>query len=137
MSESVDQELEEYFETMPFLNTIGIEEATIEDGTAEFRVPVSNHITNHTVVHGGVSATLIDATVAAATHSAAEATLEEMEPLTITNQANYFAPIEEGEIVAKAEMVNVGGRVAVGESDVYNDGTHVATGSTVYYQRWK
>jgi acyl-coenzyme A thioesterase PaaI-like protein len=53
MSADIDREMEEYFETMPFLEKIGIEEATIEDGTAQFRVPYDESNTNHTVVHGG------------------------------------------------------------------------------------
>ncbi|MFB6130189.1 MAG: PaaI family thioesterase [Salinigranum sp.] len=137
MPTEVDRELEEYFETMPFLDTIGITKAEIEDGTARFYVPVSDHISNHSVVHGGVAATLIDATVAAATHSAAGATLDDMEPLTISNTANYLAPIEEGEIVAEATMRSVGRTIAYGESDVYNGETLVATGSTTYFQKWK
>jgi uncharacterized protein (TIGR00369 family) len=138
MAPDVDAELEAYFEDMPFLNTIGIEEAEIEDGTATFHVPAAEHITNHTVVHGGVAATLIDATVAAATHSAAEATLDEMEPLTVNNSAHYFAPIEVGsEIIASAEMVNVGRTIAYGESEVYADDEFAATGATTYFQKWK
>ena len=138
MSEDVDAELEEYFESMPFLDTIGIESAEIEDGTATFHVPAADHISNHTVVHGGVTATLIDATVAAATHSAAEATLDEVEPLTVNNSAHYFAPIEVGsEIIATAEMVNVGRTIAYGESEVYTDDKLAAAGSTTYFQKWK
>jgi uncharacterized protein (TIGR00369 family) len=138
MASDVDEELEEYFETMPFLNTLGIEEAEIEEGTATFHVPAAEHLTNHTVIHGGVTATLIDATVAAATHSAAEATLEDMEPLTVNNSAHYFGPIEVGsEIIATAEMVNVGGTIAFGESEVYADEELVAAGSTTYFQKWK
>jgi uncharacterized protein (TIGR00369 family) len=138
MASEVDAELEEYFESMPFLDTIGIEQAEIEDGTATFYVLAGDHITNHTVVHGGVTATLIDATVAAATHSAAEATLNDMEPLTINNTAHYFMPIEVGsEIIASAEMVNVGRTTAYGESEVYTDDKLAAAGSTTYFQKWK
>lgn len=60
-----------------------------------------------------------------------------MEPLTINNSANYFAPIENGDIVATAEMVSVGRTIAYGESEVYNDGNLAAAGSTTYYQKWK
>lgn len=138
MSAETDSELEDYFENMPFLDTIGIETAEIEDGTATFHVPAADHITNHTVVHGGVTATLIDATVAAATHSAAEATLDEMEPLTVNNSAHYFAPVEVGsEIIASAEMVNVGRTIAYGESEVYTDDDLAGKGSTTYFQKWK
>jgi uncharacterized protein (TIGR00369 family) len=137
MSQDVDDQLEEYFESMPFLETLGIEDATIEDGTAALTVPYDDRLSNHTVLHGGVAATLIDASVAAATHSAAEATLEDMEPLTVENSAHYLAPIREGSVTATAEMVDVGRRIAFGRSDVHNGGELVATGSTTYYQRWK
>lgn len=137
MSESVDREMEEYFESMPFLELLGIEDATVEDGTAEFRVPYRTDITNHTVVHGGVMATLVDATVAGAIHSDAEAPLDEMEPLTIDMDVNYHAPVTEGEIVAGAELVQRGGTIAVGEAEVRNDGELAASGTATYFQKWK
>ncbi|QZY04201.1 PaaI family thioesterase [Halobaculum roseum] len=137
MSENVDQQMEEYFETMPFLNRIGIEEATVKDGVAEFRVPYEEGITNHTVVHGGVMATLVDATVAGAIHSDAEATLDEMEPLTINMDVNYHAPVTEGEIVARAELVQRGGTIAVGEAEIHNEGELAVSGRATYFQKWE
>jgi uncharacterized protein (TIGR00369 family) len=137
MSEEVDREMEEYFESMPFLDTIGIEEATIRDGTAQFRIPYNDHITNHTVVHGGVMATLVDATVAGAIHSDAEAPLDEMEPLTIDMNVNYHAPVTEGELIAEAEIVQRGGTIAVGETEVANGDGMVASGTATYFQKWK
>lgn len=136
MSDEVDREMEAYFESMPMLETLGIESATVEDGTAEFRLPYDEDITNHTVVHGGVMATLVDATVAGAIHSDAEATLDEMEPLTINMDVNYLAPVTGGDIVARAELVNRGGTIALGESEVYSDGELVVTGTATYFQRW-
>jgi len=137
MSEKVDQQMEEYFETMPFLERIGIEKAVVEDGTAEFHVPYDEAITNHTVVHGGVMATLVDATVAGAIHSDAEATLDEMEPLTINMDVNYHAPVTAGDSVAHASLVQRGGTIAVGEADVHNDGELAVSGTATYFQRWE
>lgn len=137
MSESVDREMEEYFESMPFLDLLGIEEAIVEDGQAEFHVPYDEDITNHTVVHGGVMATLVDATVAGAIHSDAEAPLDEMEPLTISMDVNYHAPATEGEIVSNAWLKSRGGTIAVGEAEVHNDGELVASGTATYFQKWK
>lgn len=137
MSEQVDREMEEYFETMPFLELIGIENAIVEDGTAEFHVPYDESITNHTVVHGGVMATLVDATVAGAIHSDAEAPLDEMEPLTIDMDVNYHAPVTDGEIVARASLIQRGGTIAVGEAEVYNNDELVVSGKATYFQKWK
>lgn len=129
--------MEEYFESMPFLRNIGIETAIVEDGTAEFHVPYDEDITNHTVVHGGVMATLVDATVAGAIHSDAEAPLEDMEPLTIDMDVNYHAPVTEGDIIARASLVQRGGTIAVGEAEVTNEGDLVASGTATYFQKWK
>ncbi|MFC4549826.1 MULTISPECIES: PaaI family thioesterase [Halorussus] len=137
MSAEVDREMEEYFESMPFLRNIGIENAVVEDGTAEFHVPYDEKITNHTVVHGGVMATLVDATVAGAIHSDAEAPLDEMEPLTIDMDVNYHAPVTEGDIVARANLVKRGGTIAVGEAEVTNEGDLVASGTATYFQKWR
>lgn len=136
MSEQVDQQMEEYFETMPFLEKIGIERAIIEDGRATFHVPYDESNTNHTVVHGGVMATLIDASVAGAIHSDAEATLDEMEPLTIDMDVNFHAPVRDGAVVVEAELVSRGGTIAVGEAEIENDGELVSSGTATYYQRW-
>ncbi|MGQ3414411.1 PaaI family thioesterase [Natrinema sp. LN54] len=129
--------MEDYFETMPFLELIGIEEAIVENGTAEFRVPYDESITNHTVVHGGVMATLVDAAVAGAIHSDAEATLEEMEPLTIDMDVNYHAPVTDGELVARANLIQRGGTIAVGEAEVFNDDDLVVSGKATYFQKWE
>ncbi|WP_080508331.1 PaaI family thioesterase [Haloparvum sedimenti] len=137
MSEEVDREMEEYFESMPFLNKLGIQNAIVKDGTAEFHVPYDESITNHTVVHGGVMATLVDAAVAGAIHSDAEAPLDEMEPLTIDMDVNYHAPVTEGEIVATAELIDRGGTIAVGEAEVTNGDELVSTGKATYFQKWK
>lgn len=136
MSEQVDHEMEEYFESMPFLERIGIENAIVRNGTAEFHVPYDENITNHTVVHGGVMATLVDATVAGAIHSDAEATLDEMEPLTISMDVNYHAPVTEGDIVARAELVQRGGTIAVGEAEVHNGDDLAVSGTATYFQKW-
>lgn len=136
MADAVDRELESLFETMPIMRTLGLEAAHVGDGTAEFRVPVDEGLTNHRVVHGGVTATLMDATVAASVLSEAEATLDDMMPLTIATNVNYIAPIADGEIVARGELVNYGRRIALGRSDVYAGDTHAATGFANYYQRW-
>ena len=136
MSETVDREMESYFESMPFLEKIGIEEAVVEDGTAEFRVPYDPSNTNHTVVHGGVMATLVDAAVAGAIHSDAEAKLDEMEPLTIDMTVNYHAPVTEGDLVATADIVQRGRTIAVGECEIHNGGELASSGTATYFQKW-
>lgn len=137
MSADVDAAMEEYFESMPVLDTLGLEEATIDSGEVEFRLPYSDSITNHTVVHGGVLATLVDATIAGSIHSKAEATLDEMEPLTIDLDINYIAPVREGEIVAQSELISLGSTIAVGWCEIYNESDLVACGTATYFQRWK
>jgi uncharacterized protein (TIGR00369 family) len=136
MSDAVDREMESYFESMPFLEKLGIERAVVDDGTAEFYIPYDESNTNHTVVHGGVMATLVDASVAGAIHSDAEAPLEEMEPLTIDMSVNYHAPVTEGELVASAELVQRGRTIAVGECRVENEGELASSGRATYFQKW-
>ena len=137
MSEAVDRTIEGYYETMPFLDKIGIEEATVDDGTAEVRVPYDESNTNNVTVHGGVMATLVDASVAGAIHSAAEATLKEMTPATIDLNVNFHAPVTEGDIVARAKIVDIGRTIAVGETEVRSEGELVATGKATYFQHWE
>ena len=137
MAKKVDQEMEEYFETMPFLNKIGIKEATIDNGTAEFYIPFDETNTNHAVVHGGVMATLIDATVAGAIHSDAEAGEDEVTPLTIDMTVNYHAPVFDGDLVATASLVNRGRTIAVGDAEIRCDGELVSSGRATYFQKWK
>ncbi len=67
------------------------------------------------VLHGGVSATLADAAVGVALHYL----LGSHRPITtIEMKINYFRPVSEGRISARAHILRVGSTVCVGRVDI-------------------
>lgn len=69
-------------------------------------------------VHGGVIATLIDASIGAAVRS----TLRENEySATVELKTNYIRPAISGKLIGKAQVAQRGKSIAVGETKVFDD----------------
>lgn len=113
----VKQKLETKEET--YISKILQFEKKIEDNTYELTIPVSSLINNNLdIVHGGITATVIDTAMgmmAANTLPAGYA--------CVTTQLNihYLAPGVGKEITCKARFVHQGSKTIVMESDVHRD----------------
>jgi len=116
----------------PIAKTLGFQPVTLEDGTATFRLDVKRdrHANPMGTVHGGVLVDLADAAMGMACASR----LELGESFTtIELKINYFRPVIEGMIEARARVINGGRSVVYLECDVATvaDGKLVAkTAST-------
>ncbi len=81
------------------------------------------------VLHGGVTATLADATVGVAVHYL----LGTHRPITtVEMKINYFRPVTGGKIFARARMLRMGATICVGRVDITDShrklaGTALAT----------
>lgn len=100
----------------PFRETVGIQTVSAKDGHAVCRLPLHAAVANvRGVIHGGAIATLCDGVIGTAIRSA-------LKPgdsvATIELKVNFMAPAE-GDLEARAKVLHVGGRTAVGEVDVY------------------
>ena len=70
------------------------------------------------VVHGGVLASVADASIAAALATLIDPEREMM--ATVEMKINYIAPVRDGDIVGEGRVIQRGKTLAVGESSIYD-----------------
>ena len=124
--------IREAFENVPFAHLIGIELGELEQrGEATLRLAVRDDLRqNRGVVHGGVTASLIDT-------AAAFAILTLLEPgqstTTIDLTIHYLRPLLRGQGSAHARVLRAGRRLIVVTVEVLDEeGSLVATALTSY-----
>ena len=79
-----------------------------------------HHLNDHGTVHGGVLATLVDATMATAVGLAGD---EGERPVTVSLTVTYLKPGKPGRIIAQSELRKKGARLSVVEADVVQEET--------------
>ena len=82
------------------------------------------------VLHGGVSATLVDAAVGIAISNHFRGTRQ---ATTVELKLNYFLPIEEGHVTARSRLIRVGSTLVVGRVDLYDMKKRLAGAALVTY----
>jgi uncharacterized protein (TIGR00369 family) len=103
-----------------FAETVGITAQTSGDGEAYAELPVEpRHLNPAGTVHGGVMATLVDATMGAAVRST---TGDEDVAATIQLTIAYLRPGREGTLVTRAKVGKQGEHVLICEAQVEQDG---------------
>ncbi len=103
-----------------FMSTIGAQPPAAADGRATLEVEADDrHLNAAGTVHGGMLATLVDATMGAAIRSAVDGETPATSQLTIT----YLRPGEAGRLVVTATVRKRGDKLTVCEADVEQDGT--------------
>ena len=131
---------------MPFGNLVGLNIERLEGGKVQIRVPWKDELMGnsfHKILHGGVTATMLD-TVGGLTAIlyALEILPEEDIPAfrekirnlgTIDMRVDYLRPGKGQEFVATAEVIRKGNKVAVCRMELHNEqGTHIAFGTGTY-----
>jgi len=120
----------EVFSYMPFTNLLGIELTDAADGYAEGHIEMREQLSSvpgGSIAHGGVTYSLAD-TVG----GAAVITLSEDVSPTIDMRMDYLSPATD-DLYAEAEVLRMGGSVAVASIDVWDaEDHHVATARGVY-----
>ena len=123
--------IQEAFENVPFAHLIGMELGEVTRGAATLRLAVRDSLRqNRGVVHGGVTASLIDT-------AAAFAILTLLEPgqstTTIDLTIHYLRPLLNGQAMAQARVLRAGRRLIVVTVDVMDEAESlVATALTSY-----
>ena len=123
--------IQEAFENVPFAHLIGMELGEVTRGAATFRLAVRDSLRqNRGVVHGGVTASLIDT-------AAAFAILTLLEPgqstTTIDLTIHYLRPLLNGQAMAQARVLRAGRRLIVVAVDIVDEAENlVATALTSY-----
>lgn len=101
-----------------FIADLGIEAVHYERGYLESRLMVRpRHRQQDHYIHAGVLATMADHTAGYAAFSLIP---EDFRILTIEFKINFLQPAFGQSLVCKARIIREGGKVFVGESDVYD-----------------
>ena len=124
--------IREAFENVPFARLLGLELGEVDGrGEATLHLAVRDDLRqNRGVVHGGVTASLIDT-------AAAFAILTLLEPgqstTTIDLTIHYLRPLLNGQATARARVLRAGRRLIVVNIEVVDEvGNLVATALTSY-----
>ncbi len=107
----------EEFNTSPVVRLLGLRLVHLKPGRARLVLDVNGRHRNlRGVVHGGITATLLDAACGNALRAA-------LGPggsvTTVELKVNFLAPITEGRLVAEGQAVHVGSTLAVARGDLY------------------
>ena len=102
-----------------FLSLIGAGEPEAADGEATLTLDVGEqHLNAAGTVHGGLLATLVDATMGSAVRSA----IDDETPATSQLSLTYLRPGRPGRLVVTARVRKRGENLTVCEADVEQDG---------------
>ena len=123
--------IERTFESVPFARFLGIELVEIERGKAVLRLAARDDLRrNGGVLHGGVTASLIDTAAAFVIMTLLS---PEQTTTTIDLTVHYLRPLVTGQATANARIVRGGRRIIIAAVDVFDEAeTLVATALTTY-----
>jgi acyl-CoA thioesterase len=116
---------------LPLARLLGMELVDIRKGEADIKIEMHDDLRQvHGVLHGGVTATLMDTAMAFAMRTMIEPT----EPTaTVDLTVHYLRPHFEGTAVCKAKVVKPGKRFFNISAEVVNEeGKMIATGIATY-----
>lgn len=110
---------------------MGISLVHIDSGSSELRLDLEpHHLNPGGIAHGGVLATLLDASIGLALRTKLGMSFDHV---TVDLGVHYLAPARSGALIGRGKAVRVGGRVSYGEAELSTpDGTLVAKGSATF-----
>jgi uncharacterized protein (TIGR00369 family) len=117
--------------SLPFAQLIGMRLVDVSLDEAVISVEIRDDLRQPSgVLHGGVTATLIDTAMAFAVRTRLEQTAK---TATIDLTVHYLRPLTEGKATCKAKTVRAGKRIFTVSAEVFNDeGKLIATGLSTY-----
>ena len=115
---------------MPFNDLLGIRFVEEHEDGVTIELPIREELMNgHGVVHGGVTATLVDAALGIAITRKWQGRLVS----TVEMKLNYLRPAVAGKLTARSRFVKTGKTLVVGTVDVVDDaGRGIAFGLLTY-----
>ena len=114
-----------------FYRHMGLEVTGLGRGWATFSMPAGTHLHNiGGIVHGGAITSIADAAAGVALATLLEKERERQ--ITVELKLNFCAPVVEGTIVARGEVVQKGRHIAVCEVEVCEGERLVAKGISTY-----
>lgn len=125
------QHLSNLVNEMPFNALVGIRLVRLHRDGVTITCAVRGELLNVAgVLHGGVAATLADAAVGIAL----QRHLGGKRPITTTElKINYLRPVAEGRVSARARLLKVGTKMAVGSVDIKNAAGELVAAALLSY----
>jgi len=103
----------------PYFRLLSMEIKALEWGKSHVEMLVEKkHLQPFGMAHGGVYASLIDASAFWAVYTQIQ---EDSEITTVELKVNYLAPASEGHFIAKGKSIKVGERICLGETIIKNE----------------
>lgn len=119
INEDSVKKAKEAFSKAPFNQLIGMKLTDLKDGEATINLTVRPEIRQpHGLLHGGVTASLIDTAMAFAVITKLT---EEEKASTVDLNVHYLRPVIEGEVVCVAKVVKPGRRIFTVSAEVFNE----------------
>jgi len=117
--------------SLPFAQLIGMRLEDLKMDEATISVEIRDDLRQPSgVLHGGVTATLIDTAMAFAVRTRLEPTAA---TATIDLTVHYLRPLVEGKATCVAKIVRAGKRIFTVSAEVFNsEGKIIATGLSTY-----
>ncbi len=118
-------------ENLPFARLMGMRLVDLREGEATFEMDMRNDLRQPSgVLHGGVTATLIDTAMAFAMRTYLP---KDADAATIDLTVHYLRPHIEGMVECKAKVVRAGKRIFTISADVFgSEGKLIATAISTY-----
>jgi uncharacterized protein (TIGR00369 family) len=131
LDESLESQIRARFGSSAFARWMGISLVRIDTGASELRLDVQpHHLNPGGIVHGGVLATLLDASIGLALRTKLGMAFDHV---TVDLGVHYLSPARGGALIGRGEAIRVGERVSYGEAELSTpDGTVVAKGSATF-----
>ena len=131
LTDAERRHIERVFESIPFARLLGIELVEIERGKAVLRLAARDELRrNGGVLHGGVTASLIDTAAAFVIMTLLS---PDQTTTTIDLTVHYLRPLIKGRATAHARIVREGSRIIIAAVDVFDETeTLAATALTTY-----
>jgi acyl-CoA thioesterase len=115
----------------PFYQLLGMNVLEIQGGKCRIEMPFRKKLTHpYGIVHGGAIASLADSAVAMALISLVKPSDR---ITTIEFKINFFTPIRQGKLTAKAKIIHRGSKTAVGDVVVIDDEGKLVSKVTATY----
>ena len=125
------KQMMEWMKNMPFNSLIGIRPIRGHKDGLTIECKVRKELLNTAgVLHGGVTATMADA---AAGMAITRLTGGKKRITTVEMKLNYFRPIADGTIRARAYVIRLGSQIAVARVDLHDDKKNLAGAALVTY----
>ena len=130
MNTEVKERLLDRVKTNPYVNHLGVQFTTVEDGIVEARMPLHDEQRQYRgVIHGGVLAALADTIAGFAAYTM---TPLEKDVLTAELKMSFLRAAWGNELIAKGTVIKAGRNIHFCECEIYCDDKLVSKSSGTF-----